>query len=104
MDQIYGTSFQPVQARAFTDAYTRAAAADRSARLAARSRMEVTGAAPVRSVRDKPSDNTKDTFERRFGRASARFAGAGSRAPAAQAVRDAWPLSFAGVLAMRRGA
>lgn len=102
MDMIYGTSFQPVQAKAFTDAYTRAAAADRSARLAARSRMEVTGAAPVRSVRDKPTDTNRDTFERRQKRPPARFAG--SRAAAAQAVRDAWPLSFAGVLALRRGA
>lgn len=102
MDQIFGTSFQPIQARAFTDAYTRAAAANRTARQAARSRMEVTGAAPVRSVRDKPTDNNKDTFERRQRRAPARFAA--GRAPAAQAVRDAWPLSFAGVLAMRRGA
>lgn len=107
MDMIYGSSFQPIQAKAFTDAHTRAFAADRTARQAARRRMEVTGAVPVRPIsRHTP----QDSFARRpFGQAAARRGPAARRAPpepaaSLQAVRTAWPLSFAGVLALYRDA
>lgn len=101
MDMIYGPSFQPIQAKAFADAYTRASAADRAtARQAAQSRMEVTGAVPVRPV----SSSTQDSFARQqFGQAATQRGHAPRKdvpQTPAQAMRDAWPLSFAGVLAL----